>query len=110
MNKQEIREKVYDIIGKPDWWYKSNNWKKMHGYPMLHHQKKKKSENYNRRKFELFDYVEQIFDEAMIEHANKAFKDYAAVSDIADGGKVFQEFLTKDDKPYYIRNKGGLNV
>lgn len=85
MDKQKIKKEVYDILGKPDWWYKSNNWKKIHGYPMLHHQKKKKAENYNRRKFELFDYVEQVFDEVLIEHANKAFKDFVTIKDMKYG-------------------------
>ena len=84
-NKQEIKEKVYDIIGKPNWWYKSNNWKKMHGYPMLHHQKKKKAENYNRRKFELFDYVEQIFDDMIIEKTSKALDNFVTIKDLKDG-------------------------
>lgn len=90
MQNNDVRKEIYQILDKPDWWFKSNNWKRLHGYPMLHHQKKEKSKAIRRKQVKLFEHMEKVIDEQLIKHANTTFKDFVNVNDLALGDRIIQ--------------------
>ena len=62
-----MENRIYQIIDNPEWWFKSNNWKRMHDYPMLHKQKQKKYHAFKKKEVKLFEYLEEMIEQRLKE-------------------------------------------